>query len=150
MIKTNLFGINIENHNDKIIRKINNPKKAKTKTNIKSKKLSTEERLNIINDNVDKTLGVYKDKTQVIKSKLELFEYVDRAWENDIIAIDTETNNSLDPLTCKLMGLCLYTPRCMNAYIPVNHTDINGNRLDWQVTEQDIKEALELANRELN
>ena len=143
MIKTNLFGINIENHNDKIIRKINNPKKAKTKTNIKSKKLSTEERLNIINDNVDKTLGVYKDKTQVIKSKLELFEYVDRAWENDIIAIDTETNNSLDPLTCKLMGLCLYTPRCMNAYIPVNHTDINGNRLDWQVTEQDIKEALE-------
>ena len=143
MIKNNLFGINIENNNDKIIRKINNPKKAKTKTNIKSKKLSTEERLNIINDNVDKTLGVYKDQTQVIRSKLELFEYVDRAWENDIIAIDTETNNSLDPLTCKLMGLCLYTPRCMNAYVPVNHTDLNGNRLDWQVTEQDIKEALE-------
>ena len=143
MIKNNLFGINIENNNDKIIRKINNPKKAKTTTNIKSKKLSTEERLNIINDNVDKTLGVYKDQTQVIRSKLELFEYVDRAWENDIIAVDTETNNSLDPLTCKLMGLCLYTPRCMNAYVPVNHTDLNGNRLDWQVTEQDIKEALE-------
>ena len=143
MIRTNLFGIDIENNNDKIINKINNPKKTKTITNIKSKKLSTEDRLNIITENVDNTLGVYKDKTQVIKSKLELFEYVDKAWENDIIAIDTETNNSLDPLTCKLMGLCLYTPGCMNAYVPVNHTDLNGNRLDWQVTEQDIKEALE-------
>lgn len=143
MIRANLFGIDIENNNDKIINKINNPKKTKTITNIKSKKLSTEDRLNIINENVDKTLGIYKDQTQVIKSKLELFEYVDKAWENGIIAIDTETNNSLDPLTCKLMGLCLYTPDCMNAYVPVNHTDLNGNRLDWQVTEQDIKEALE-------
>ena len=143
MIRTNLFGIDIENNNDKIINKINNPKKTKTRTNTKSKKLSTEDRLNIINENVDKTLGVYKDQTQVIKSKLELFEYVDKAWENDIIAIDTETNNSLDPLTCKLMGLCLYTPGCMNAYVPVNHTDLNGNRLEWQVTEQDVKEALE-------
>ena len=143
MIRANLFGIDIENNNDKIINKINNPKKTKTRTNTKSKKLSTEDRLNIINENVDKILGVYKDQTQVIKSKLELFEYVDKAWENDIIAIDTETNNSLDPLTCKLMGLCLYTPGCMNAYVPVNHTDLNGNRLEWQVTEQDVKEALE-------
>ena len=143
MIRTNLFGIDIENNNDKIINKINNPKKTKTRTNTKSKKLSIEDRLNIINENVDKTLGVYKDKTQVIKSKLELFEYVDKAWENGVIAIDTETNNSLDPLTCKLMGLCLYTPNCMNAYVPVNHTDLSGNRLEWQVTEQDVKEALE-------
>lgn len=143
MIRTNLFGIDIENNNDKIINKINNPKKAKTRTNTKSKKLSTEDRLNIINENVDKTLGVYKDHTKVIKSKIELFEYINKALENGIIAIDTETNNSLDPLTCKLMGLCLYTPNCMNAYVPVNHTDLNGNRLEWQVTEKDVKEALE-------
>lgn len=148
---TDLFGFGDiiisedKNKKDNIVSKINNPKKIKTtkEVSIKSKKLSIPEKLSIINENVDKKLGIYKDSTQVIKSRDELFEYVDKAFENDIIALDTETNNSLDPLTCKLMGLCLYTPGCMNAYIPVNHTDLEGNRLEWQVTEQDIKEALE-------
>lgn len=143
MIKTNLFNINIENDTNNIIKKINNPKKPIKEINIKSKKLSIPDKLTIINSKVDDILGVYKDKTVVIKSKNELFEYVNKALENGIIAIDTETNNSLDPLTCKLMGVCLYTPGCMNAYIPVNHTDLNGNRLEWQVTELDIKEALQ-------
>lgn len=148
---TDLFGFGDiaisedKNKKDKIVSKINNPKKIKTtkEVSIKSKKLSIPEKLSIITENVDKKLGIYKDSTQVIKSRDELFEYVDKAFENNIIALDTETNNSLDPLTCKLMGLCLYTPGCMNAYIPVNHTDLEGNRLEWQVTEQDIKEALE-------
>ena len=40
------------------------------------------------------------------------------------------------------MGLCLYTPGLNNAYIPVNHTDLQGNKFDWQVTEEDIQEQL--------
>ena len=147
---TDLFGfgdITIskeKNKKDKIVSKINNPKKVKTtkEASIKSKKLSIPEKLSIITENVDKKLGIYKDSTQVIKSKEELEEYIDKAFENNIIAIDTETNNSLDPLTCKLMGLCLYTPGCMNAYVPVNHTDLDDNRLDWQVTEEDIRNSL--------
>ena len=148
MSKVNLFGIediSVKKEKTKsIIKKANNPKTVKTSSekNIKSKKLSVQEKLSIINTNVENTLGIYKETTQVIKSREELFEYVDRAVENGIIAIDTETNNSLDPLTCKLMGLCLYTPKSMNAYIPVNHTDLQGNKLEWQVTEQDIHDAL--------
>ena len=39
------------------------------------------------------------------------------------------------------MGGCIYTPGQKNAYIPINHIDINTKeRLDWQLTENDIKE----------
>lgn len=151
MSNVNLFGIEditINNSNEKIINKLNNPKNVKVSSEkaIKSKKLSIPEKLNIINDNVDNKLGIYKDKTTVIKSKEELEKYIDKAIKNKIIAIDTETNNSLDPLTCKIMGLCLYTPGLNSSYIPVNHTDLQGNRLDWQVTEEDIKEQLSRLN----
>lgn len=37
------------------------------------------------------------------------------------------------------MGACIYTPGKHNAYIPVNHVDKQGNKLQGQVTEQDIK-----------
>lgn len=148
MNNINLFGIEeditIDKSNKNIINKLNNPKKITVSSEkaIKSKKLSITEKLDIINENVDNKLGIYKDKTSVIKSKEELKEYIDKAISNNIIAIDTETNNSLDPLTCKIMGLCLYTPGLNSTYIPVNHTDLYGNRLEWQVTEQDIKEQL--------
>ena len=129
----------------KLLQKAASPKKVKTISSekaIKSKKLSIPEKLNIINENVNKTLGVYKDTTVTIKSKEDLDKYIDKSIENNIIAVDTETNNSLDPLTCKIMGLCLYTPGLNSAYIPVNHTDLDGNRLQYQVTEKDIHEAL--------
>lgn len=153
MNTVDLFGmgaIKVKNSDSKsILKKANNPKKVKTVTSekaIKSKKLSIPEKLNIINENVDKKLGIYKDTTVVIKSREELKKYIDASINNNIVAIDTETNNSLDPLTCKIMGLCLYTPGLDSAYIPVNHTDLDGNRLDWQVTEKDIEEELNKIN----
>lgn len=144
MGKNNLFGVDIivDNNNANILNKINNPKKVSKRVSIKSKKLSVTDKLSIINKRVDETLGIYKNSTVVIKSREELTKYINAACKNNIIAIDTETNNSLDPLTCQLMGACLYTPGNKNAYIPVNHTDLNGNRLSWQVTEQDIYEEL--------
>ena len=134
----------LDSPKEKIINKSKKPKKVTTskETSIKSKKLSISDKLAIINENVKNTLGVYEDTTIVIKSKQELSDYIDKSIDNGIIAIDTETNNSLDPLTCKLMGLCLYTPGLNNAYIPVNHTDLQGNKFDWQVTEEDIQEQL--------
>ena len=145
---TNLWGLEdicIKKHNNNILSKINNPKKAKgtNQHSTRLNKLPLTEKLKVIERDVDKTLGIYKHNTVVVKSKIELFDYIHKAKNNGIIAIDTETNNSLDPLTCKLMGVCIYTPGSKSAYVPVNHTDINGNRLDWQVTEQDIKEALD-------
>lgn len=110
---------------------------------IKSKKTDLQVKISLITDQVYKVLGHYRDNTIVIKTRDQFHSYIDKAIENGIIAIDTETNNSLDPLTCKLMGGCIYTPGEKNAYIPINHTTLQGDRLYWQLTEQDIKEEFE-------
>lgn len=152
MVQTSLWGQeflpSVDNKKDKIISKVKNPKKAKTVTQtLKSKNVSIEDKLAIIEENVYRILGGYKDNTVVIKSREELHNYIDVAINNGIIAVDTETNNSLDPLTCILMGACIYTPNMKNAYIPVNHIDRDtGVRLTWQVTEQDIKEEFDRLN----
>ena len=127
----------------KIIEKVNKPKQVKVTTEkvIKSKSVSVQEKLAIITENVYRILGVYKDRTQVIRTKQELVDYIDKAISNGEIAIDTETNNSLEPVTCKLMGPCIYTPGLKNAYIPINHKDlVTGERLSWQLTEEDVRE----------
>lgn len=129
----------------KIIKKISEPKDSSSvvKKAVKSKKLSVHDKLAIITENVKKILGRYADNTQVIKTRQELTDYIDTAIRNGIIAVDTETNNSLDPITCKLMGPCLYTPGLKNAYVPLNHVNPETlERLDWQLTEEDIKEEL--------
>jgi DNA polymerase I len=146
----NLFGLEIpitDSHtkNKKIIDKINNPKEIKVvkSKKIKSTKLSVEDKIALITEKVNSILGKQKDNVVVIRTKQELSDYITQAINNDIISVDTETNNSLDPLTCKLMGLCIYTPNSKMAYVPVNHVDYKtGKKLDNQITEQEIKEEL--------
>ena len=83
-------------------------------------------------------LGHYAQELQLIQTEEDLVKYIDKCIENGKIAIDTETNNSLDPLTCKLMGPCIYTPGQKNAYIPINHVDPNTRELlPNQLTEQE-------------
>lgn len=139
------FVVSTPEKTKKIINKISKPKEPKVvvEKQIKSKKLSIADRLALITENVLKILGKYKEKTLVIKDKQTFVEYIDVAIKNGRIAIDTETNNSLDPITCKIMGLCLYTPGMKQAYIPVNHVNYQtGERLSWQLTEEDINEQL--------
>ena len=130
----------------KIINKANNPKDASkvvTKA-LKSSAIPIELRLDAIRANVLRILGHYADNTQTIRTREELTAYIDAAIQNGEIAIDTETNNSLDPITCKLMGPCIYTPGQKNAYIPINHIDVNTRvRLENQLTEQDVREEFE-------
>lgn len=137
------FAVPTKLEQQKILDKVANPKKVTVakEINLKSKKLTVEDRLEIIRLNVFKILGVYKENTVVIKTKQELIDYIDAAISNGIIAVDTETNNSLQPITCKLMGPCIYTPGQKNAYIPINHIDYRtGERLSWQLTEEDVRE----------
>ena len=116
---------------------------------LKSNKVSIREKLIMINQRVLSVLGKQRNKVTVIKNKQDFEQYIlDAIKLNKGLAIDTETNNSLDPVTCKLMGLCLYYPGAKQAYIPVNHVDPDtGLRLDWQMTEADIKELLEKVNQ---
>ena len=131
----------------KVIDKVSKPKKVTTTTERvvrSSGKTTTAEKLALIEEEVYRILGVYKDQTVVLRSEQELAEYIDKAIINHVIAVDTETNNSLVPLTCKIMGLCLYTPGMKNAYIPVNHENIfTGELLPDQVTEEQIRRQLD-------
>ena len=108
----------------------------------KSVKITLDERLNLIRDEVYRILGVYKEDTICIRDVETLHNYIDCAIKNGIIAVDTETNNSLDPITCKIMGGCIYTPGQKNAYIPVNHVNSEGGLLERQVTEKDLQREL--------
>lgn len=134
----------------KLIEKVSKPKKVTVKTekvvstSRSSKNILTYDIIRSIEQEVYRVLGKYKDQTVVLRSREQLHEYIDSAIINSSIALDTETNNSLQPITCKLMGLCLYTPGQKNAYIPVNHVDlVTGELLPNQVTEEEIKEELE-------
>lgn len=130
----------------KIVNKVSKPKEVKVSVEkqIKSKKISLDEKLALITENVLKTLGKQKENVEVIKTKERFSDYIDKAINVGRIDIDTETNNSLDPITCKIMGLCLYVPGEKQTYIPVNHRNKDtGERLDWQLTETDIKEELQ-------
>lgn len=129
-----------------IKKKESKPKDISIDKAITSTKIPLSDRLILINQEVKRVLSVYSDRTQVIKTKKEFHNYITDAINNGYIAVDTETNKSLDPLTCKLMGLCLYIPNHKNTYIPVNHTNINNNRYSWQITEKDIKEELSRLN----
>lgn len=116
-------------------------KVVSSEKSLKSKKTSIEDKLAIIREEVLRILGGYAENTVVIKTKQQLIDYIDKSIQNGIISVDTETDNSLDPITCKLMGPCIYTPGQKNAYIPINHINyITGERLDWQLTEEDVAE----------
>lgn len=103
-----------------------------------------QDRLDYVYKNVIEVLGRYKGFVRTIRSKEELFEYIDKAIDFAFLSFDTETNNSLDPLTCKLMGLCCYIPNTKPVYIPINHT-IPGTDtlLENQVSMEDVCEALQ-------
>ncbi len=97
-----------------------------------------------IEKEVIRVLGKYQGTTLTITDAEAFQSYISSCINTGIVAIDTETNNSLDPLSCKIMGLCLYAPGLRQAYIPINHRDpVTKVRLDSQLTEQDIKSGLQ-------
>lgn len=123
----------------KLTGKIKSPKEVKAQKRVSSS-LSLEDKLLVIRNEVYKILGKHKDETSLITTEEGLIKYIDKAIENGIIAIDTETNNSLDPITCKLMGPCIYTYGLNQAYIPVNHINRKTKeRLSNQLDESFIK-----------
>lgn len=111
---------------------------------LKSKSLTLEEKLEVIRAKVLDVLGKQRKNVILIKTKEEFEDYITKAIEFGRIAVDTETNNSTDPMTCQLMGLCLYYEGGKQAYIPINHVNWRtGERLEWQLTEADCKEQLQ-------
>lgn len=140
MFSEGLWGDDyLEDSTQEVLNNVNNPKEVK-RSKKSSSKLPLCDRLKLIREEVYKVLGRYESDTQVIYSRSDLHAYIDTALFNGDIAIDTETNKSLDPLTCKLVGPCIYTSGLKQAYIPICHVDESGKLLPSQLTTQDIKE----------
>ena len=121
------FNIEEKVKTKKIIKKLKDKKesqKISTEKLVNSKKISIEEKLKIIENEVHRILGKQEDNVITIYSKEELHNYISEAVKFGRIAVDTETNNSLDPITCKLMGLCLYYKGAKQAYIPCNQMKV--------------------------
>jgi len=135
----------------KVIEKIKKPKEVKEKTTeqkLKSKTVSDEDKLAIIAEEVPKVLGHHKDNIVTIKDYDSLVKYIDAAIEQGVIAIDTETGDetghgTLNSFDCFIMGACLYTPGQKYAYVPMHHTTLDGKHLNWQVTEEQLREQLQ-------
>ena len=141
-----LFNIEEQKATEReIIKKVSSPLvvKKKSKTAV-SDKVSLDEQIKSINKEAEKVLGRYRKDIIVIKTEEELKQYIDACVKNGIVALDTETNNSLDPLSCKLVGCCLYTPGEKWAYIPINHKNrLTDTRIDWQLTEGQLARQLQ-------
>ena len=129
-----------------LLSKLNGTEESETSAAkmLKSKSLTLEEKLVIIKRKVLEVLGKQRKNVVVIKTKEEFEDYISKAIEFGRIAIDTETNNSTDPMTCQLMGLCLYYKGGKQAYIPIHHVNPEtGEHLAWQLTETDCREQLQ-------
>ena len=133
----------LEDSTQEVLNNINNPKEVK-KSRKSSSKLPLCDRLKLIYEEVLKVLGKDRENIVVIKTKEGLHEYFLSAIANELIGVDTETNKSLDPFTGKFVGFCFYTYGQKWAYVPINHVDLNGRRLDWQLTEADVYDELQL------
>lgn len=137
------FSVPTKQDTKKLLKKTEVKKDVSVQKTVKSKKITDHEKLQLIIAEVNRILGVYKQNTVVLDTEEAVEEYFNSALQFGKIAIDTETDHSLDPLTCKLMGVCVYTPTQKQAYIPISHTDGFGKLLDKQVSIQFIHEQLD-------
>lgn len=117
--------------------------KAKSAKKSKPKSNNMMDIIERIRQDVEQNLGQFRDQYQVITDKDTLIAYIEKANKFGKIAIDTETTG-LNPLTDDIVGLCLYFPGEPATYVPINHYNyFSDTRLDEQLTEADIREALE-------
>ena len=125
----------------------NDDKKILTKLNTKKKALAVRtnsgllDKINLIKAAVDSNLGKFKNQYEIITTTERLSEYL--RYTNEI-AIDTETTG-LDPISDKIVGLCLYRPKYKPAYVPINHISyITMQRLDNQLTEEEVARCIKV------
>jgi len=101
------------------------------------------ERISNINAMVNKNLGKYIDRYDVIKEENILEKYIDDCIKQGIVSIDTETD-SLDPITCTLAGISLYTIGNKAVYIPLHHINyITRAEIENQISDKFITSQMQ-------
>lgn len=101
------------------------------------------DKISTISAVVSTKLGKYKDKYVLLRDEDSVKKYFRAILESGQGAIDTETD-SLDPITCNMAGVCLYTPGQKPAYIPMHHVSyVTGVESANQVADEIVRECLE-------
>lgn len=75
-----------------------------------------------------------------ITSMEDLLYYKERIIREGEYVLDMETTG-LDIFNDIIVGMCIYVKDLPSVYIPINHTDINNNRIEGQLTEDEVREA---------
>lgn len=128
---------------EEVIRRIGSPEEVDLSKLLKNKKITIQEKLVYIKRKVYEVLKDFIPNTLIIYDINELHDYITKCINNGLLGLDTETNNSVDPLTCKLMGVCLYTPGQKQVYVPINHRDPTTKKLlPNQLTEEQVAKEL--------
>lgn len=77
-------------------------------------------KVQLAKDMSEEVFGDKKKRLELLTDKAEIMAYIDRAIDNGIIAVDTETDG-LDRVDGRIAGVCLYTPGLKGIYIPIDH-----------------------------
>lgn len=134
MEQISLFGdlSRPDKKSDLAIAKKANSKAKKIAPAIKSGSLSSK--IQRVREFVEKYLGKYKDQYITITTEMQLDFYIRNCCEIQCVALDTETTG-LDPMLNKIVGICLYYPTGLAAYVPMRHKSyITGELLSGQLT----------------
>lgn len=95
------------------------------------------------------SLDVYSDildRLELVLDEARLREYIDKAVQNGILAIDTETNG-LDRIDGEIAGICLYTPGEKGIYVPLGHISYMTNQpIRHNMSIDVIRECIQYCN----
>lgn len=94
-------------------------------------------RVNIITKTIEEARqkAHLEGEGMLIQDREILRMYVDACIRNDEYVLDVETTG-LDTLGDIIVGVCIYTPNEIPAYIPMFHTDLEGKILPNQIPYQ--------------
>lgn len=108
---------------------------------LKRNRNKLENALSIIRELVKAGRLKAEGEIETITTPERLKAYMEHCRSSGEYVLDVETTG-LDIYNDILVGICLYTPGEVSAYVPFNHTDLNNVRVDGQMTEEQVRDIM--------
>lgn len=124
---------------DNLTKKLSHKKECATNTTRVFNKRSKE--IELANELINTGRLKAEKPYRIIRDLDTLDEYIKEIQYRKAYVLDMETTG-LDIFNDIIVGVCIYVEGLESAYIPINHTDINNNRVPNQLDEEVVKEKL--------
>lgn len=108
---------------------------------VKRNKNKLENALAVIQELVKSGRLHAEGEVETIRTPERLKEYMDHCKQSGEYVLDVETTG-LDIYNDILVGICLYTPGDISAYVPFNHTDLQNVRVADQMSEEQVRDIM--------